>query len=158
MFRIHVPDDQITMNLEVDKDYLEILEELFKNNINKIQCVCMGEGKIVKKVEELIDKYGIDKKKVRLNNRSGNIEFISKKEKIKGKILGCMHWQKPVVLPNGDVFLCCNDYNLDHYLGNLLKNSYESLFEGEEFKKIEKSLENEDIESLCRYCSYAIRR
>jgi hypothetical protein len=31
---------------------------------------------------------------------------------------------KPVVLPNGDTYLCCRDYHLKDFVGNLLCESY----------------------------------
>ena len=52
---------------------------------------------------------------------------------------------QPVVLPNGDVYLCCEDFGLNHKIGNLLLATYTEL-------------ENEIIAKkgqfeLCRYCS-----
>jgi len=32
-----------------------------------------------------------------------------------------------VLLPNGDVSLCCMDYGLDHIIGNLHKQTYEDV-------------------------------
>lgn len=62
-----------------------------------------------------------------------------------------------VLLPNGDVVLCCMDYGLTHRLGNLLTDSYESLFAaGTEYARIEQSaLSGEPI--LCRECELAER-
>ncbi len=72
-----------------------------------------------------------------------------------------------VLLPNGDVVLCCMDYGLRHKLGNLLSDSYEDLCESAEFKRVQKGMEDtqdasreddrEDI--LCRYCDrFAINK
>lgn len=64
-----------------------------------------------------------------------------------------------VLLPNGDVFLCCMDYNLKHKLGNLLNQSYSSLFESEELKKIKdiNKLEEYSKCSICKSCTNVIR-
>ncbi|MER9007171.1 SPASM domain-containing protein [Mesorhizobium sp. M0862] len=35
-----------------------------------------------------------------------------------------------VLLPNGDVTLCCTDFERRHVLGNLLRDEYADLFEG----------------------------
>jgi hypothetical protein len=32
-----------------------------------------------------------------------------------------------VLLPNGDISLCCMDYGLQHILGNLFESSYEDI-------------------------------
>ncbi len=44
-----------------------------------------------------------------------------------------------VMLPNGDVVLCCNDYGLTHPLGNLLTDNYYDLKRRGDFE-------------LCRFC------
>ena len=60
-----------------------------------------------------------------------------------------------VLLPNGDVILCCMDYGLKHKLGNLLTSSYEDIINGQEVQKISNS--NNQIEfsndTLCRTCN-----
>ena len=39
-------------------------------------------------------------------------------------------YDRNVLLPNGDVVLCCMDYDLKHIIGNLLTQTYEEIFEG----------------------------
>lgn len=46
----------------------------------------------------------------------------------------------PVVMPNGDLYLCCMDYNLDHRLGDLLNQKYEDI-------------DIKDNYRLCKSCS-----
>jgi len=58
-------------------------------------------------------------------------------------------------LPNGDVVLCCMDWNLKHILGNLLKTNYRSLFKSKEFKNILKELKENSSNILCRTCEWA---
>lgn len=62
-----------------------------------------------------------------------------------------------VMLPNGDVALCCMDYANKHVIGNLLENSYEELFTGPEMTKIlvENARPCFSNESLCRTCTDA---
>ena len=44
------------------------------------------------------------------------------------KTCGCAeHLYHNVLLPNGDVSLCCMDYSLDHIIGNLYTQSYEEI-------------------------------
>ena len=59
-----------------------------------------------------------------------------------------------VLLPNGDVVLCCMDYGLQHVLGNLLRQSYDEVIHGKEMQRIQKALiSGSDI--LCRCCTAA---
>jgi sulfatase maturation enzyme AslB (radical SAM superfamily) len=46
-----------------------------------------------------------------------------------------------VVLPNGDVYLCCMDYGLKHKIGNLLSSNFNSL-------------SREGSYEICKHCEY----
>jgi len=63
-------------------------------------------------------------------------------------------YDRNVLLPNGDVVLCCMDYNLKHIIGNLLKQSYEDIFEGEPLKEIIRINEQPEFDkcSICKSC------
>lgn len=53
-----------------------------------------------------------------------------------------------VVLPNGDVYICCMDYGLKHNMGNLFTTGYDEL---DREKLVKMSLQrNSDI--ICRKC------
>lgn len=62
-----------------------------------------------------------------------------------------------VVLPNGEVFLCCCDWSLKHRIGNLFENGYDS----EEFRDARQQLINlQDTfnsDLLCRTCEESFR-
>ncbi|MEJ2200693.1 MAG: SPASM domain-containing protein [Desulfuromonadaceae bacterium] len=58
-----------------------------------------------------------------------------------------------VMMPNGDVYLCCMDWSLQHCLGNLFEASYEQLHQGDLYKTICNSMQDESIEVICRYCA-----
>jgi len=61
-------------------------------------------------------------------------------------------WGRHVLLPNGDVVLCCMDYGLKHKLGNLLRDSYDDLKNSREMKQIIEGHKNSEIDILCRHC------
>ncbi len=61
-----------------------------------------------------------------------------------------------VLLPDGSLALCCNDFGLDHILGNLFYNTYEEIMKGEELRHIKRSMHIEtDHMILCRKCVFA---
>ena len=64
------------------------------------------------------------------------------------------YYDHNVVLPNGDVALCCMDYALKHIIGNLLKTDYWSLFVSPEMGHVR--IENQKKEfskcSICKQC------
>jgi len=69
-------------------------------------------------------------------------------------------YDQNVLLPNGDVVLCCMDYDRKHILGNIKENTIEEIRQGIEFRSI--LLENARTEfsnnSLCRTCTDAVPR
>jgi hypothetical protein len=87
-------------------------------------------------------------------NRANNLvtDFFTPSIRAKGNI-HCHRKRSNVLLPNGDVVLCCNDYGMQHVLGNLLTDTYESLFRGKEFRKVVAGMKDDKSEILCRYCS-----
>jgi hypothetical protein len=70
--------------------------------------------------------------------------------------LTCPRFECNVALPNGDVYLCCSDWGLQHFLGNILTDHYD----GEVFTlsrdQIRKMALQRDSNLLCRKCEWAI--
>ena len=63
-------------------------------------------------------------------------------------------FDRNVLLPNGDVVLCCMDYDLKHVIGNLLAQSYEEVMQGEKLAEIIKWNEEPKFNkcSICKSC------
>lgn len=63
-----------------------------------------------------------------------------------------------ILLPNGEVLLCCQDWSKKHVLGNYFDQSYYDLFAGPEMTAIRvDNLKAEFSErSLCRQCVHAV--
>lgn len=60
-----------------------------------------------------------------------------------------------VLLPNGDLTLCCMDYGLKHVIGNILTQTYDEILNGKPLQKI-KELNNQlgfSTETLCKSCN-----
>ena len=55
-----------------------------------------------------------------------------------------------VLLPNGDVILCCMDYGLKNVLGNLLSMDYDELFRGPAFRKVCAGFKDPSLKTLCQ--------
>jgi len=56
-----------------------------------------------------------------------------------------------VLIPNGDLQLCCNDYGLEAKVGNLLEQTYVEIRQSPAFIAIEK-----DGHDLCDYCEQGV--
>lgn len=73
-----------------------------------------------------------------------------------GSIRCVKELRENVLLPNGNVVACCNDYGLEHVFGNLLEQDYESLFRSDEYKRLEALQKDDSRDLLCRRdCEYA---
>jgi len=64
-------------------------------------------------------------------------------------------YQANVLLPNGDVALCCMDYGLKHIIGNLLTQNYNEVINGPEISNIAtlNKMEGFSNDTLCRTCN-----
>lgn len=63
-------------------------------------------------------------------------------------------YDRNVLLPNGDVVLCCMDYNLKHIIGNLKNQTWEEIFKNKVFLDlvaINESVGYSDC-SICKSC------
>ena len=67
-------------------------------------------------------------------------------------------YNQGVLLPNGEVLLCCMDYDKKHVMGNLLEHGYENLFTNPEMIRLKQinSLHYYSDESLCKSCVDAV--
>lgn len=74
-------------------------------------------------------------------SRAGN---LFKTERKKGCLIKCgvNNYDNNVMMPNGDVYICCMDYSLKHKIGNLLETPFHNLNRNPPYE-------------LCRYCEFS---
>ena len=58
-----------------------------------------------------------------------------------------------MLLPNGLLLACCNDYGLELILGNLYTETWEEMINSSPFDRIERSFDDPSIDILCRKCN-----
>jgi len=156
-FTLHLPDMEMLARHPLTPGYLKVLEWFQLNNhkIQNFSTMCMGE------VHPDIAPYFYWAPVPKMWSRSGNLvrEALLKPKLInlknrwdavyhedKNRTCGCIeHLYHNVMLPNGDISLCCMDYGLDHILGNLYEKSYEDI--------IPKAMTKFD---LCNYCENGV--
>lgn len=160
---IHLPDIDKVMKVEVDDHYLKVAKEfqkVFPHNHAHVY------GRPYPELESIFQIRVMKHDTKDLHSRANNvkIEYINQKERLKGRIrCGARLREKTdkidisVLLPNGDIQLCCMDYGLKHKIGNLLVNSYEELFDSNEYKRIIQEMDEEDSDILCRTCKEAVQ-
>lgn len=152
-FMIHLADGEGNTRIPVTKKYLKLLNKIRQAGIKNIAYMTMG------KTHPLLKKpFGKLAGEKLMLSRAGNLGFLPKILH-HGPIMcnsssGLKH---NILLPNGNVYLCCMDYALTHKLGNLLADDYETLFKEKEFTDIKQKLKNEKLDDvICRHCEYAV--
>jgi hypothetical protein len=155
-FSVHLPDKERYSKITIDDNYLETLETISKGSIRNIEYMTMGT--LPSEVRQLLKKRI---SKTSMMSRAGNLEGkkdIVSPSRLKGPIIcrSCGDLlNHNVLLPNGDVLVCCMDYGMQHVLGNLISSDYASLFNSTEYQKLKSGLEDDSINILCRYCENA---
>jgi len=161
MIVLHLPDKMKYASIPVTDEYLELLD-LFaaKEKLDGTPYVdlanCQAEPD-ERAVQVIRNRFPISWS---LIDRAGNVDFDEKIESAHeqkgcifcGRTAGINH---NVLLPNGDVVLCCMDFGMKHVLGNLLKDSYEDIIRSEEMRNIKYAMKHEG-NCLCRNCTSAL--
>ena len=156
-FTLHLPDQERKAKHPITKRYIELIEHLGKiqHEIHNFTTMCMGA------VHEDVKHVFSDAPVYDMWSRAGNLvgEMIMKPELLERKeewkmanhgekqmTCGCLEkMYHNVMLPNGDVSLCCMDYGLKHILGNLYEQDYEEIVP-----------QNNQCFELCRLCENAV--
>lgn len=145
---LHLPDNDGLMNLRVTPEYLEVIKALLPISKNQM---CIGNLHLKVKEALGIDlpdgsnglySRGGNIMKLAIPRRTGTIKCTSCTDSLNHNVL----------MPSGEVLLCCMDYSSKHILGNLNEMTYEQLFTSPEYLKIQAGLKDESIDILCRSC------
>lgn len=150
-FRVHLPAAENEENIDVNEAYLATLVKL---SASPIQAKFHFHGcQLHPKLKHLADRLVSIKND--LIPRAGNLEHpdVPRPVRLPGRISCERGLQYNVLLPNGDVALCCQDYGLKHVIGNLLNDPYESLFKSPVFQQVQQGLKNDKFDILCRHCT-----
>lgn len=150
-FVVHLPDMEGHARIDVSDGYLDTLRAIDRTPIRGREFMTMGT--LPKAVRKVVGKV----KPTRMMSRAGNVPGIECPERLTGAIR-CRSGDAlnhNVLLPNGDVVLCCMDYGLRHILGNLTRDDYAAIFKGGEIAQIKAALNDDSADILCRYCENA---
>lgn len=102
-------------------------------------------------------EQGIETKVYQKVSRGGLIETSTG---TKAEIYGCKYnrekeWMH--ILSNGEVVLCCMDWNREHILGNANESSLQNIWTGQDYQSIRKKIQNsKDTSFICNNCEWGI--
>ena len=158
VFHVHLPDVQKYAKIALNKYYIEVLKKLLASNIHHLSFMSMGDLP-----DEIKQVLGMNFLPDVMINRAGNNEFGRKTTKKYGPLKCSMASKNGinlldhnVLLPNGDVCMCCMDYGMMNVLGNLRKCEYSSLFKSKTFYDILEKLNTHDSNIMCRVCNVSV--
>jgi hypothetical protein len=156
---VHLPSaDPGLERHPADPAYLEVLAMLLETGI-PLRLNVHGTGPDPA-VACVLASHGVELPAPRdTHTRAGNVDLSGvaalgnrrPPARLAGK-LGCRRPGWRVLLPNGEVALCCMDYGLDHVLGSLLESDFETVFYGAAWSQVERAREDESLALLCRTC------
>ena len=138
-FCLHLPDQERIAKHPITPRYLEVLKHFkeAQHEIKGFYIMCMGE--VHDDVKHLFPTAHIPTFWSRAGNLLGEAIIKPELEKIKDRFSHMDHGEKEmtcgcvedlyhnVVLPNGDVSLCCMDYGLKHIIGNIYEQEYDDI-------------------------------
>lgn len=162
MVYLHTPDEEGYANISVTKEYLCLLQKVI-NTTNARGEMFVTTANCQGTPHSLIIPITKGKLKIycELSDRAGSISDDNHGEiahfNRTGKIWcdRCDKLNHNVLLPDGTVVLCCNDWGLKHVLGNLLQDNYEDLMRSTEMREIKRALMvDKNIPVICRKCIY----
>ena len=158
IFSIHLPDKEGIVKVKIDEHYL-ILLKLCLDTFVEVSFYISGEVK--DEVMGVIKSYDYENMywHDEVHSRAGNVDGVEPVPRLEGQIhcsaSNGMALNHGVLLPNGDVALCCMDFGLKHIKGNLLTGEYIDLFKSSEHNKVVAGMYVDDGELMCRICNYA---
>jgi len=168
VFSIHFPDNKGNMRgwkYTEDWEYaLHVTQSMCRHLGIKFEAMTMsGEGLVDNELAHL----GIRLWNWSGHDRAGSLPLEQVKEQavqIAPRHTGSIRcgktprYDQNVVLPNGDVVLCCMDYDCKHVLGNINEHSLVDIRKQAAFREILKENARTEFStnSLCRTCTDAV--
>ena len=155
-FVIHLADSEKYAKIPLAL-HKEILKKIVSSDMENVFFMTMGT--IPDEIKNII---GMDVKASEMVDWAGHIDFGRKTNRITGPILCTMNRSRnnrdipPIILPNGDVVLCCKDWSMDYVLGNLLNCIYDELFQSKTYNEVIKKMRSENDDIICRNCEFAL--
>ena len=162
LFSVHAADEGPTTRIPMDETMMNTLRAVEKRGFSQLE-FHNHSGRPHPNFVKVFGRFEI--RTAGVVDRAGNLAREGKMpepKRISGRIRCGFNPQSTklannILLPNGDVVLCCEDYGLKHVLGNLNSADLLSLYEAEPYRTIKRGLDDESIDLLCRYCHRAVQ-
>lgn len=137
------------------------IENAIRNNFKIIVLVNGNLEEIQKNLPEVTKKFGhypnVEIHDTQVTDRAGTIKnYYSMNIHIKGNLYGCSHQINCLhIKANGQLVICCADYNCCHTYGDVKKDRIVKIINDEKAKQIRKKVFGEESapdDFICRKC------
>lgn len=140
-FCIHVPDAGFNTKLRATKEYCQLLQYIVDNPPKAKKFWFSMHGDYHPLIWPIIEGFEVENSMI---DRAGNLDKHTVKFKHDGDVkCAISNFDQNVVLPNGQVVLCCMDYSMENVLGNLMVDRFENLNRSASY-------------DLCKKCNRAV--
>ena len=165
-FTLHVPDEDGNAHIPMTDEYFQVLDAVLDwkmvrgghetSVVEKANC----QGEVHPRIKEFVRGRVLIFPE--LADRAGNLhdDGLYSIGTLDGPIY-CNYspdLNNNLLMPNGDVVLCCMDFGLRHVLGNLFTQSFEEIRKSTELARVKNAMScagSDDV--LCRHCTEAKR-
>jgi radical SAM protein with 4Fe4S-binding SPASM domain len=159
---VHLPDKEGNTIIKITDEYKTTLDHIISHPMGGwCHVVFSLHGSAVHPdIQHIVDINP----EHRIHDRCGNLktsdQTVRKVHWQSGKIVCVNNFgQYPetgIVMPNGDVYLCCMDWALAYRLGNLLEQSWSDVMASYVRKRAKKDRETGCHNGICRRCAEAV--
>ena len=158
---LHLPDENNFATIPINSEYLTILNKVIaykRNNgmpfVDHACCQTQPLPMIKKMLEGKMRIFS------EMTDRAGNLDDVGLvKSGYKNGTIKCSRvMNKFVLLPSGEVTLCCMDYGLENILGSLETQEYSDIIHGNAIKNLKNKMSEEHEENcICRKCLFSVK-
>jgi MoaA/NifB/PqqE/SkfB family radical SAM enzyme len=144
----HIPDAEGQMKVKITPEYVRLMEKMTAG-LPRLNYLCFGTPH--PQLAYLVKSLG----NYPMHTRAGNVAHLPQRRAIVGPVR-CHpgpNLDHPLMLPNGDLFVCVQDFGLQHPIGNLKEESWNVIYQGPKIAHLRGLMQSGDI--LCRTCEYA---
>lgn len=166
-FCVHLPDKHGNTKIPLTVEYKDMVRSVLDAGLDvHLGLSISSHGELHPEMAEIV--AGRFRVLTETHNRAGNLPVrpgvVDKQvvSRLPGRVR-CSNSgstdpfpERTVLLPDGEVVLCCQDWGMQHVLGNLLKSSYEEILHGVEANRVRAAMDDDSQPLLCRFCTNAV--
>jgi radical SAM protein with 4Fe4S-binding SPASM domain len=159
---LHLPDCNGLTQIKMDEQYWETLNEIV--GLKYGSDLPLISNTYTQPHPDIISRMNMDilncislTDSGMLIGRGNNLSNVKKQGKKLGKLKCSSGSNHNVLLPDGSVLNCCMSYNLgENIIGNLNINTYDEIINSAQAQKLQKAMDSEDLDIICRFCERAV--